>query len=154
MAHMFVLVILAIIFCSLVLSILYHRSYLFQKTHSFNPELSLILVVHNQAPIIEAVIRELLAYYQDSQRSFELVIYDDASTDETPEILKCLSRRHKFTPCLVRSPAAVLLGAAWAGRKKVIHYFLLPKEDLTVTSLAGTFSGERSPFWCCLYTWC
>ncbi|MGI6406245.1 MAG: glycosyltransferase [Syntrophaceticus sp.] len=150
MAHMFVLVILAIIFCSLVLSILYHRSYLFQKTHSFNPELSLILVVHNQAPIIEAVIRELLAYYQDSQRSFELVIYDDASTDETPEILKCLSRRHNFTLLFGQEPrsrAALDEGIA-ACRAKVIHYFLLTERVglRTVTSLARCLSrGERIP---------
>jgi cellulose synthase/poly-beta-1,6-N-acetylglucosamine synthase-like glycosyltransferase len=150
MAHMFLLVILAIIFCGLVLSILYHRSYLFQKIRSFNPELSLILVVHNQAPIIEAVIRELLAYYQDSQRSFELVIYDDASTDETPEILKCLSRRHSFTLLFGQKPrnrAALDEGFA-ACSAKVIHYFLLTDRVglRTVTFLARCLSrGERIP---------
>ena len=150
MARMFLLVILAIILCGLVLSIFFRSSYLFHKLHSFHPEISLLLVVHNQAPIIEAVIRELLVFYHDSQRSFELVIYDDASTDETPEILKRLSRRHNFTLLCSQEPgnyAAIDEGFAACGGK-AIHYFLLTERVglRTVTSLARCLSrGERIP---------
>lgn len=150
MAGLLLLVILAVFLCCLILSIFICSSCLFRKLRSFHLEMSLLLVVHNQAPIIEAVIRELLVYYQDSQRSFELVIYDDASTDETPEILKRLSRKHNFTLLCSQEPgnyAAMDEGFAACGGK-VIHYFLLTERVglRTVTSLARCLSlGERIP---------
>lgn len=151
MARISFLVITVIVLCGLVLSIAFRRSYLFQKFHCFVPDLSLLLIVHNQAPIIEGVIKELLSYYQASQRSFELVIYDDASTDETPEILGRLCRKHNFTLLLGQEPRnydALEDGFAVC-QGKVIHYFLLTERVglKTVTSLARCLSrGERIPY--------
>ena len=144
------LVLSLIVLCGLVLFFAFRRSYLFQKLHCFVPDLSLLLVVHNQAPIIEGVIKELLSYYQASPRSFELVIYDDASTDETPEILGRLFRRHNFTLLFGQEPRSYkALGAGLAAcRGKVVHYFLLTERVglRTVTSLARCLSrGERIP---------
>jgi len=147
---MLFLVLSVIVLSGLVLSIAFRRSCLFQKLCLFVPDLSLLLIVHNQAPIIEGVIKELLSFYQTSQRSFELVIYDAASTDETPEILGRLCRRHNFTMLIGRDSGnsdALDQGFAVC-RGKMIHYFLLTERVSlkTVASLARCLSrGERIP---------
>lgn len=59
--------------------------------------LSLLFVVRDQAAIMEGLIREVLAMYQTSRSHFDLVIVDDESSDETPEILKRLNKQNAFT---------------------------------------------------------
>lgn len=61
-----------------------------------SPGMSLLLVVRNQAAVIEGVIRGILAYHHRPLPFFELVVVDDCSDDETPQILTRLNRRHHF----------------------------------------------------------
>jgi len=65
MASILLLVLLVLLlYCLLFFS--YRRFSVFQK-HGFDgPDLSLLLIVRNQAPIIEGVIKELLSYYSTS----------------------------------------------------------------------------------------
>lgn len=60
------------------------------------PDVSLLLIVRDQAPIIEGLIKELLSFYLAAPFFWELVVVDDSSQDETPEILQRLSQRHNF----------------------------------------------------------
>lgn len=62
-----------------------------------NPYLSLLFVVRDQAAVIEGLTRDILSYYRTPLSSFELVIVDDHSADETPEILRRLNREKAFT---------------------------------------------------------
>ncbi|HHW28810.1 MAG TPA: glycosyltransferase family 2 protein [Syntrophomonadaceae bacterium] len=148
MASVLLLVLLGLLlYCLLFFS---YRRFLLQKQLQADPDLSLLLIVRNQAPIIEGVIKELLSYYSTSPKSFELVIYDDASTDDTPEILRCLSRRYNCT--LVFGQTAVGIKAMEKAlsicRGKVVHFFLLTERVglRTVTSLARCLSrGEKIP---------
>ncbi len=47
------------------------------------PDVSIIIPVHNEGPIIEGSIRELRARFQKVGRSFEIIIAENGSTDET-----------------------------------------------------------------------
>ena len=51
-----------------------------------NPEVSIIIPVHNEGPIIEGSIRELRARFQKIGRSFEIIIAENGSTDDTVAI--------------------------------------------------------------------
>ena len=62
-----------------------------------DPYLSLLFVVRDQAGIMEGLVREVLAMHQTSRSHFDLVIVDDDSSDETPEILKRLNKQNAFT---------------------------------------------------------
>ena len=61
-----------------------------------SPYLSLLFVVRDQAAIIEGLVREILAIHQTSLPPFDLVVIDAGSSDETPEILKRLSKDNAF----------------------------------------------------------
>lgn len=149
MANVLLLLLLGLLlYCVLFFS--YRRLSVFQKQLQANPDLSLLLIVRNQAPIIEGVIKELLSYYSTSPKSFELVIYDDASTDETPEILRCLARRYNCTLVFGQTPVGIkaMEKSLSICRGKVIHFFLLTERVglRTVTSLARCLSrGEKIP---------
>ncbi|MFY9140963.1 MAG: glycosyltransferase [Thermacetogeniaceae bacterium] len=147
MASVLLLVLLGLLLYILFFS--YRRFIVFQKRYA-DPDLTLLLIVRNQAPIIEGVIKELLAYYNTSPKSFELVIFDDASTDETPEILRCLSRRYNCTLVFGQTPVGIKAMEKTLSicRGKVIHFFLLTERVglRTVSSLARCLSrGEKIP---------
>lgn len=61
------------------------------------PYLSLLFVVRDQASVIEGLVREIVTFYHTSRSHFDLVIVDDGSADETPEILKRLNKNSAFT---------------------------------------------------------
>lgn len=58
------------------------------------PDLSLVLPAYNEAPRIAAVVDEWAATLAPLGITYELVVYDDGSTDETPQILATLVRKH------------------------------------------------------------
>lgn len=55
-------------------------------------ELSIIIPVHNEGPIIEGSIRELHARVEKFSRSFEIIIAENGSTDDTAAIAHDLER--------------------------------------------------------------
>ncbi len=61
------------------------------------PDVSVLLVVRDQAPIIEGLVKGLLSFFRTSPYSWELVVVDESSRDETPEILRRLQRKHSLT---------------------------------------------------------
>ena len=61
------------------------------------PELSVVIPLLDEAPNVEAVCRELIDTLEAWGRTFEVVLVDDGSTDETFEIL---SRLHRADPRL------------------------------------------------------
>jgi len=56
------------------------------------PELSVVIPLLDEAPNVEALCRELVDTLEASGRTFEVVLVDDGSTDETFEILSRLHR--------------------------------------------------------------
>ena len=58
------------------------------------PDLSLVLPAYNEAPRIAAVVDEWAAALAPLGIAYDLVVYDDGSTDDTPQVLASLVRRH------------------------------------------------------------
>lgn len=57
-----------------------------------DPLISIIIPVHNEGPIIEGSIRELCARIEKFNRSYELIIAENGSTDDTAQIARDLER--------------------------------------------------------------
>jgi glycosyltransferase involved in cell wall biosynthesis len=55
-------------------------------------EMSIIIPVHNEAPIIEGSIRELYARVEKFSKSFEIIIAENGSRDDTAEIATMLTK--------------------------------------------------------------
>jgi hypothetical protein len=89
------------------------------------PYLSLLFVVSNQAAIIEGLIREIMAMYHASLPPFDLVIVDNTSSDETPEIIRRLNKKNAFTFIESDPDEPVLEMGLRACRGEVISYFNL-----------------------------
>src|SRR3712207_191032 len=56
------------------------------------PELSIVMPVYNEASVIESVVTDLRRDVCDHLSSVEMVVVNDASTDETAAILDRLAR--------------------------------------------------------------
>ena len=57
------------------------------------PDLSIVIPVHNESPNIKGLYEELAAVLERSGRSFEAIVVDDGSTDDTFEQLARLQAR-------------------------------------------------------------
>jgi cellulose synthase/poly-beta-1,6-N-acetylglucosamine synthase-like glycosyltransferase len=78
------------------------------RTHNFAewPSLSIILPARNEELVIERTLRSL--FQQDYPGSWEIVVVDDRSTDETPRILRELSaEENRLRILAVRRPFPV-----------------------------------------------
>ncbi len=62
--------------------------------------------VHDEAPTIGVLLWRIRKVFQDFKREYELIVYDDASTDATPEVLQ------PYTEVL---PLTVIRGASRIG---------------------------------------
>ncbi|XBQ15685.1 MAG: glycosyltransferase family 2 protein [Oceanicaulis sp.] len=54
------------------------------------PSLSIVIPAYNEAESIEAVVREALGVFDEAFDSFEIVVVDDGSADNTADALKAL----------------------------------------------------------------
>ena len=52
-----------------------------------NPELSIVIPICNEAPALPQLHRELTETLRASGRSYEVIIVDDGSTDESFDVL-------------------------------------------------------------------
>ena len=55
------------------------------------PPVSVVVYAHNQA---DALLRNLPEFFGQQYPNFEVIVVDDASTDETPEVLKMMEQRN------------------------------------------------------------
>lgn len=78
------------------------------------PVVSILLPARNEALTIEKCVRSLLA--QDYP-NFEVIVLDDHSTDETPELLEQLQREHPALQIIPGEP----LPAGWLGKHWACH---------------------------------
>ncbi len=58
------------------------------------PALSVVLPVYNEAALLPAVVAEWLAALTCLEVTCEVLLYDDGSTDATPQVLEALAREH------------------------------------------------------------
>lgn len=132
----------------------------FRNRTAEHPCVSLLLIVRNQAAVIEGLVRDIFSFYHTLVPSFELVVVDDASRDETPEILQRLSRVAPFQFILMKEhrpgdrPLEVGLRAC---RGEVICYFHLTGQvhpRLITRLVARLLKGEaiQAPFEHCAVT--
>jgi glycosyltransferase involved in cell wall biosynthesis len=81
------------------------------------PKLSIVAPVHNEAEVIEEFVARCAKAAQTRSLSFEIVIVDDASTDQTPALLAGLSSEPRLRTIRL-SPNAGQAGATKAGLRE------------------------------------
>ena len=67
------------------------------------PELSLVIPAYNEQEVIPELLRRVEAALRLTGRSFEVVIVDDGSTDETPKMLREAMRERAWLRLLQMS---------------------------------------------------
>jgi glycosyltransferase involved in cell wall biosynthesis len=89
------------------------------------PELSIVIPVHNEAPLVEGSIRELRARVERIGRPYEILIAENGSTDDTAKICAELERELAPTVRLLRHPApnygAALKAGILAAQGRYVH---------------------------------
>lgn len=59
-----------------------------------NTKISFIIPTYNEAPIIKNTIETTLGFLESSFSDYELIVYDDGSTDETEDIVRRIDNPH------------------------------------------------------------
>lgn len=88
------------------------------------PEMSIVIPVHNEAAIIEGSIRELRARVEKMKRSYEIIIAENGSVDETAELARELAAEFDNIHLLqIPEPnyGAALKKGIFMARGKYIH---------------------------------
>lgn len=88
------------------------------------PQVSIVIPVHNEAPIIEGSLRELRARFLKLGRTFEIIVAENGSRDETAAIVEELAKELPEVH-LLRSPqpnyGAALKAGILAARGEYVH---------------------------------
>lgn len=87
-------------------------------------EISIILPVYNEEKNIENVVRSIVNFMPGVFDKFEIILVDDGSNDQTPNIIKKISEGDAVIKT-VRHPKNIGYGAALISGFKVSHYPLL-----------------------------
>ena len=65
-----------------------------------NPKVSVVITTYNRAALLPRAVRSVLAQtYED----YELIIVDDCSTDDTPEVIRTFVDSRRFAPSGTRT---------------------------------------------------
>jgi len=64
----------------------------YNKQNNKRVYLSVIAPVYNEAPNIAPLVKEILAAVRPMRKSFEIILVDDGSNDETPQVLRQLKK--------------------------------------------------------------
>lgn len=90
--------------------------------------LSVVLLAHDAAAHVEAAVDAWVAYLDGLDRPYELILVDDASTDDTAERIARLAERHpRLRPIAHKHPAgegAALQAGLSAARHPLLFYTL------------------------------
>ena len=108
------------------------------------PRLSICIPARNEAEVIEKTIRQLLAQTGEHIPSFELLVLDDHSTDQTGQLVAALSRQDQRVRMIKGEPLpAGWLGKNWACQQlaTVAQGELLLFCDADVTFAAGALDA-------------
>jgi glycosyltransferase involved in cell wall biosynthesis len=89
-----------------------------------DPEISVVIPVHNEAPIIEGSLRELCARLKKIGRPFEIIVAENGSIDDTADITEEVAKELPEIR-LLRSPepnyGAALRAGIRAARGRYVH---------------------------------
>jgi glycosyltransferase involved in cell wall biosynthesis len=81
------------------------------------PALSIVVPIHNEAAILESVVKGIIAQLADLSEPYELVLYENGSTDETLPLARALAAQHPQVVVLTNPKASYGL----AIRNGILH---------------------------------
>lgn len=113
--------------------------------------LSVVIVTHNNGPILQ---KNLSAIASQNYPEFEVIVVNDASTDETSDVLKLIEQkypnvRHTFTPLSARavshSKLAITLGVRAAKNDWIVltEGSCYPKSSKWLSSMATACTDNK-----------
>lgn len=136
-----------------------------QTTNNTNPQLSIVLVVHDEAEALEQNLPVFLSHETDVP--FEVIVVDDSSTDGTPDILKNMKEQYPhlhttFFPQSVPNPSrmqlALYVGIKAAKSQRIVIADinrppftptwiegLVAEMDSNITEVAMVYSNSKNP---------
>jgi len=59
------------------------------------PEISIVVPVYNEAPNLKELVEQIFQVLRPMGRSFEVILIDDGSTDESPDLLRTIKRDYR-----------------------------------------------------------
>jgi glycosyltransferase involved in cell wall biosynthesis len=62
---------------------------------SVGPEISIVVPVYNEAPNLKDLVEQIFQVMRPMGRSFEVILIDDGSTDESPDLLRAIKQDYR-----------------------------------------------------------
>ncbi len=80
-----------------------------------NPEISVVVPLHNEGPNVQPLARKIFEALRDEKRSFELILVDDRSSDETWQEILTARRADSRVRALRHQTQSGQRAALWTG---------------------------------------